>query len=102
MDFVNFGDLAREQLGEQAQYASRYIDGRIPGYPNLGHGLRFEGDPADYHDVRIHRDDVEEFVRRWISHRRPMLHPGELLPLDEPADPHGPVFVHKLYALRRP
>jgi hypothetical protein len=67
-DFVRFGDIARGRLGEQAQYASRYIDGRLD-YPNLGKGLRFEGDPSDYHDVRIHKADVEEFVRRWQEHK---------------------------------
>lgn len=64
-DFVTFGQhVAHAHLGQQAQYASRYIDGHLEGYPNLGKGLRFEGDPADYHSVKIHKDDIEEFVRR--------------------------------------
>ena len=62
--WVRFGTVARERCGEQAQYASRAIDGR-GGYPHLGAGLRFRGDPLDYHFVLIHEDDVEEFVRRW-------------------------------------
>lgn len=65
--WVRFGDVARERCGQQAQYASRAIDGRL-GYPNLGVGLRFKGDPRDYHRVLIHADDVEEFVRRWKAH----------------------------------
>lgn len=67
--YVDFGDVSRQQLGEQCQYGSRYIDGRIDGYPNLGHGLRFKGYDSNgrinnYHDMKIHRDDVAEFVRR--------------------------------------
>ena len=62
--FVRFGDVARGLLSQQAQYASRYIDGTVEGYPNLGDGLEFKGDPSNYHDVKIHKDSVEEFVRR--------------------------------------
>ncbi len=67
--FVNFGDIARARLRQQCQYASRYVDGKIQGYPNLGEGLRFRGTPADYHSLEIHQDDVEEFVRRVEQHR---------------------------------
>jgi hypothetical protein len=63
-DYVNFGDMARSRIGGQSQYLSRYIDGAIPSWPNLGEGLRFEGKPSDYWAVRIHKDDVEEFIRR--------------------------------------
>lgn len=69
-DFVSFGDVSRGQLDMQCQYGSRYIEGKIPGYPNLGVGLRFRGDPGDYHSVQIHKDDVDEFVKRvyqWVN-----------------------------------
>ena len=62
-DYVCFGDVARGQLDQQCQYASRYVDGRYD-YPNLGVGLRFIGDACDYHSLQIHKDDVEEFVHR--------------------------------------
>lgn len=68
-DFVSLGDVARSRCGMQCQYASRYIDGRIEGYPNLGDGLRFTGNPDNYHSVRIHRDDVDAFVERLNSYR---------------------------------
>lgn len=68
--FVNFGDVAVDRCGEQCQYVSRYVDGRISGYPALGEGLRFEGDPKDYHDLKIHRDDVSEFVRRYKDYQK--------------------------------
>lgn len=69
-NFTDFGDIARQRLNEQCQYISRYVDGRH-GCPNLGQGLRFEGDPHNCHSLRIHVDDVEEFVRRVQNHRDP-------------------------------
>lgn len=74
-DYVEFGDVARGRCNQQCQYASRYIniDGRWTerGYPQLGLGLRFLNlDTCSYHDILIHKDDVEEFVRRYEEHRK--------------------------------
>ncbi len=63
--FVDFGDVSRGLIGLQCQYGSRYVDGRIEGWANLGEGLRFEGNTNNYHSLRIHRADVEEFVNRY-------------------------------------
>lgn len=63
--FVSFGDVSRGELRKQAQYGSRYVDGFQGEYPSLGEGLRFEGSPDDYHSLRIHKDDIAEFVRRF-------------------------------------
>jgi len=63
-EYVDFGDISRGRLGLQCQYSSRYITGNIEGYPNLGEGLRFIGNDRNYHSYKIHKDDVEEFVRR--------------------------------------
>lgn len=72
-NFVDFGDVSRKELKMQCQYAARYIDGKIPGWENLGEGLRFTGFDSNgninnYHAMKIHRDDVNEFVRRVKSH----------------------------------
>ena len=67
--FVNFGDVARSLLNQQSQYASRYVDGQLDGRPNLGKDLRFEGSPMDYHDLKIHKDDIQEFVDRVKQYR---------------------------------
>jgi hypothetical protein len=67
--FVQFGDVSRYRLGQQCQYGSRYVDGSIPGCANLGEGLRFRGSTNDYHSLRIHIDDVDEFVSRVRRHR---------------------------------
>lgn len=68
-DFVSFGNIARKRCGEQAQYCSRYVGGRC-GSPDLSMGLRFEGDPKMYHNLLIHVDDIEEFVRRFLENRK--------------------------------
>lgn len=63
--FVSFGDVARKQLGMQAQYARHYlIDPEIAG------STRWEGRIEDYHGLRIHREDVDSFVERAIAWRR--------------------------------
>lgn len=69
-DYVYFGDVSRKKLGQQTQYTSRYLDGANGEYPNLGEGLRIEGDPRDYHRVMIHKDDVSEFIKRYIEYQK--------------------------------
>lgn len=70
-EFVNFGEISRFYLGKQAQYGSIYVDGwEERGYPNLGEGLTFKGDPADYHSLAIRRGDVPAFVARYIEYRQ--------------------------------
>lgn len=64
--FVNFGDVARSLMGQQCQYASRYFCRNWQDeYPYLGHELRITGTSANYHDMRIHKDDVAEAVKRY-------------------------------------
>lgn len=67
--FVSFGDVSHGRLGQQSQYASRYIDGVLEGWPCLGYGLRFCGSTNMYHNLKIHKDDVDEFVRRVEQYR---------------------------------
>jgi hypothetical protein len=75
-EFVPFGDVARGQLKEQCQYASRYTGTSKAGpsrwtdegYPNLGQGLRFRGSSDDYHGLEIHQGDVPVFVARYKAH----------------------------------
>ena len=69
-DYVQFGDVARRQVGEQAQYASKYLD--VRRYPEIAEGIRWKGDLTRYHDILIHKDDVEKFVERALNYRRRM------------------------------
>ena len=66
--FVKFGLMSFAELGQQCQYASRYVYGIIPGYPNITEGLRFnfyEEGRSNYHSLLIHIDDIPEFIRRY-------------------------------------
>lgn len=65
--YVDFGDVGRGELGLQSQYSSRYISGL--DRPKLAEGLKVKGNPDDYHFLKIHKDDVDEFVRRVKAHR---------------------------------
>lgn len=65
--YLNFGDISRGELGMQSQYGSRFVSGF--DRPKLSEGLRFLGDPNDYHELRIHKDDAEEFIRRVREQR---------------------------------
>lgn len=67
-EYISFGDLSRSEMGLQAQYGSRYIHGKVGGYPNLAEGLRVEGDPLDYHSLRMHVDDASTFIQRYREH----------------------------------
>lgn len=73
-DWVGFGEVAH-LCGMQRQYLCRYING-WQDYPNLGEGLRFrniygkEFEIADYHEIEMHKDDVEEFVKRVQQYRK--------------------------------
>ncbi|MEA2097935.1 MAG: hypothetical protein U9P70_02575 [Patescibacteria group bacterium] len=69
--FVSFSDVASKILNGTTQQISRYADGRLEdgGYPNLAEDLRFSGKMDMYHSLRMHKDDVEEFVKRVEEYR---------------------------------
>ncbi len=76
--FISFGDVARNLLGEQCQYASRYIDPAFfnhpvenSRYPNLAVGLRVSIDTigGNYHAYGIDPKDVDEFVARYTAYK---------------------------------
>ena len=71
-DYVNFGDVSRGRLGKQCQYGSQYVDGSC-GRGCLGDGLRFKGNTNDYHSLKIHKDDVERFVKRYEYYQKKVV-----------------------------
>ncbi len=69
-EYVNFGDIARNQMNQQCQYACRYFCNEWEGeYPYLGEGLRILGNSDDYHSMKIHKDDVDMAVKRYLDYR---------------------------------
>ncbi len=75
-DYVSFGDVCRDRLQMQCQYGSRYVDPREkrPGGVYLGRHLSLTGFDAnghvnDYHQLRIHRDDAEQFVMHVAAYK---------------------------------
>jgi hypothetical protein len=73
-DYVELGRVCVDLLGLQCQYGSRYADrvwtaANMGSYPYCGEGLRITGDSGNYHGMRIHKGDVDEFVRRVQAHR---------------------------------
>ncbi len=69
-EYVNFGNQVVHKFGlGQTQYISRYINPNLDEeYPMLGEGLRFKGNPSNYHNVEIHVDDIEKFLRRYRAY----------------------------------
>jgi len=68
--YVEFGEVSRGILKEQCQHGSKFITG-VSGYPMLADGLRtLNPDPGNYHAIKIHHDDVEEFVKRVAAYER--------------------------------
>lgn len=61
--FVKIGDVTHGLMNQQSQYISEYMDGRSES-PLLVNGLRVDATSFSYHEYRIHRDDVHEFVAR--------------------------------------
>jgi hypothetical protein len=64
-NYVPFGDVARKRLNQQAQYARHWLTD-----PELGKGIRWRGDHIFYHQLQIHKDDVETFVTRVTEWRK--------------------------------
>jgi hypothetical protein len=72
-EYINFGNLCRNELGIQSQYGYHYITG-IGGSPNLSEGIRLKGgNNHDYHSLYIHKDDADTFKNRVMNYRKPEM-----------------------------
>lgn len=66
--YVNLGDVSRNVFGRQAQYGNRFFDKKMADamkIPYIGEGLRILGTTSNYHAMKIHKDDIEEAIRRY-------------------------------------
>jgi len=61
-DYIDFGEICRNKLNMQCQYGMYYIEG-FGGYPDVSEGLRFIRND-NWHQIKIHKDDVDEFISR--------------------------------------
>lgn len=66
-DYVEIANVS-DIVECQNQYVAGYFDGR-DGRPILSYGLRWTGTSEDYHEILIHKDDVEIIADR-IKHYR--------------------------------
>ncbi len=68
--FIRVGDFANQELGRQAKNIASLLDGEegmSPDY-NFGEGLRYTGKSGNYTDMKIHIDDLPEFIARVKKH----------------------------------
>jgi hypothetical protein len=69
LDYVDFGDYCRAELGVTCQYGYYMLNG-LAGHPELGKGLRITGDARNYHSLRIHKEDAVLFKTRVNEWRK--------------------------------
>jgi len=74
-DFINLSDYSTSKLGVTGQVGYYYFYG-LGGYPELGTGLRTNGDPFTLHSLKIHKDDAEVFRRRIEAYRKKIVGEG--------------------------
>lgn len=64
--YLYVGEFATQELRRQAKSIAAFLDGDEGTNVdvNLGEDLRFTGKSGNYHDMKIHIDDLDEFVGR--------------------------------------
>ena len=55
-----------QELKRQSKSVASFLDGEEGTEPdiNLGNGIRFKGSSGNYSDMKVHVDDLEEFIKR--------------------------------------
>lgn len=73
LDFVYFKDIVREYELGQVQYISDFINphpsARENGVPFFS-DIRVEGSPDDCFSIKIHKDDVRKFIKKWFEFKK--------------------------------
>ncbi len=64
--FVSIGDFATQELKRQSKSVAAFLDGDEGTLQeiNFGEGIRFKGSSGNYSDMKVHIDDLEEFIKR--------------------------------------
>ncbi len=61
--YLRLGDVGREEFGgRQVKNIASLLDGSEE--INLGENLKYEGNSGNYSDMKIHIDDLDEFIKR--------------------------------------
>lgn len=66
--FVSTAAFATQELGRQNKSVAAFLDGDGGDGINLGEGIVFKGSSGNYSDMKIHIDDLDEFVKRVKEH----------------------------------
>lgn len=67
--YIPTASFATQELKRQNKSVASLLDGdEGAGDYNLGEGIRFRGSSGNYPDMKIHIDDLDEFVRRVKEH----------------------------------
>ena len=71
LGFVSFKE-AMKKLG-QTQYSSMFVnpnpkahDDGLPFFSDI----RIEGEPSNYYDFKIHKDDIRKFIEMWLNYKK--------------------------------
>ena len=69
--YLRLGDIDRGDFeGRQVKNISSLLDGEEGTSPeyNLGEGIRYQGKSGNYSDMKIHIDDLNEFIDKVKLH----------------------------------
>jgi hypothetical protein len=68
--YLSVASFAVAELGRQSKSVASLLDGEEGTSPeyNLGEGLRYKGASGNYSDMKIHIDDLENFIERVKNH----------------------------------
>ena len=69
--YVSFRQVSNDLLFKDHQYGSWFIKkfSEKDDSPELGKDLRFQGNDS-YSGIKIHKDDIEEFVQKVYRYRK--------------------------------
>lgn len=64
--FFYVWDFATQELKRQSKSVASFLDGEEGAEPdiNLDNGIRSKGSSGNYSDMKVHVDDLEEFIKR--------------------------------------
>jgi hypothetical protein len=68
--YVAIGAFAVSELKRQAKNVASLLDGEEGTEQDyfLGENLRYKGNSGNYSDMKIHIDDLDEFIKRVKKH----------------------------------